>query len=210
MDEARATVFVIDDDADVRDAVLRLLRAASIDALGFASPGDFLEAPPARGIGCILLDVAMPTMSGPDFHGRLGAHGIDYPVIYLSGAATVGITVEAMKKGALDFLEKPFDYPQLLPLIEMAFAKHREQRASNDRRDEIRTRYGELSNREVEVMQHVVRGRLNKQIASDFGVTLKTVKRHRGRMMAKMKVRSVAELVRLCDAVGLAEANDTP
>ena len=208
MDDARATVFVIDDDIDVRKAVLRLLRAARIDAIGFASPPEFLEAPRPKSIGCILLDVAMPAMSGPELHLALDSHGIDYPVIYLSGTATVGITVEAMKKGALDFLEKPFDYPRLLPLIEKAFAKNREQRATENRNAEIRERYLELSNRESEVMRHVVRGRLNKQIASDLGITLKTVKRHRGNMMAKMKVRSVAELVRLCDVAGL--ANDNP
>jgi FixJ family two-component response regulator len=201
--DARETVFIIDDDANVRDALLRLLRSANLAAIAFASPHDFLSAVRPEGSGCILLDVVMPAMSGLELHEQLATNGIDYPVIYLSGNATVPISVEAMKTGAVDFLEKPIDAGLLIPLIEKSLARHRQQRASRDRSDDIRQRCAALSNRELEVMRHVIRGRLNKQIASDLGIALKTVKVHRGHMMAKMRVRSVAELVRLCDAIGV-------
>jgi FixJ family two-component response regulator len=209
MDETSGTVFIVDDDADVRDGVSRLLRAAGIDAVGFASPHEFLAATRSPGVGCIILDVAMPVMSGPELHAQLAALGIDYPVIYLTGTATVAISVEAMKSGAVDFLEKPFDFGRLVATVEKALADHRERRAAKDREADIRKRYAELSRRESEIMRHVIRGRLNKQIASDLGITLKTVKGHRGHMMAKMKVRSVAELVRLCDLTGIANADWT-
>jgi FixJ family two-component response regulator len=204
VDEPSATVFIVDDDADVRTGLLRLFRSANRNAKAFASAREFLDDPPGDGIGCILLDVSMPGMSGPELHRVLAGRGLSYPVIYLTGNSTVTIGVNAMKNGAVDFLEKPVDDEILLGAIEQAIARHRDAQAQLSRSQEIRRRLDALSARELEVMRHVIQGRLNKQIAFDLGIALKTVKVHRGRAMAKMQVRSVAELVRLCEADDIA------
>ena len=203
VDADEATVSIVDDDADVRAGLARLLRSAGWKVETFATAQAFLDSASREGIGCILLDVGMPGMSGPELHERLSACDITLPVIYLTGNYTVSIGIQAMKHGAIDFLEKPVDVDALLPVIEQAVARHRSASAERSRRDGIQHRVGELSVREREVMQHVIRGRLNKQIAADLDIALKTVKVHRGRVMTKMKVRSVAELVRLCDTDGI-------
>jgi len=202
MQSRDATVLLIDDDADVRDAVGRLLRSAGWRTESFASAQDFLEQPPYEGIGCLLLDVSMPGMSGPDLHLWMREHGCSLPVIYLSARCDVAISVQAMKRGALDVLEKPADADVLLQAIADAVQKHRLDTTRRRGNDEINRHLVSLSRREREVMSHVVAGRLNKQIAAELGIALKTVKVHRGRMMEKMRVRSVAELVHLCDQVG--------
>lgn len=204
MDQNSATVFIVDDDADVRAGLLRLFRSASWNAVAFASADEFLDTAPVGGVGCVLLDVSMPGMSGPELHGVLAGRGFTYPVIYLTGNSTVAIGVGAMKKGAVDFLEKPVDDEVLLGVIEQAIARHRDAQAERRRSGETRRRLDALSGRELEVLSHVIRGRLNKQIAFDLGIALKTVKVHRGRVMAKMQVRSVAELVRLCESDDIA------
>jgi FixJ family two-component response regulator len=203
-----STVYVIDDDEQVRDGLLRLLRSAGIGAVAFASAPAFLEAMPSDGHGCILLDVGMPGMTGPELHEHLAARRVTYPVIYLTGNGTVSGGVEAMKRGAVDFLEKPIDDEALLAAIDVAMTRHARTSADRDRNEDIKRRLTELSAREYEVLQHVIRGRLNKQIAADLGISLKTVKVHRGRVMAKMEVRSVAELVRLFDGNGVVPAAD--
>jgi FixJ family two-component response regulator len=208
MIDARGTIFIIDDDASVREALSRLLRSAGFESIAFASAHEFLAATLPDGAGCIVLDVVMPGMDGLELHDRMFANGLDYPAIYLSGNATVPISVRAMKTGAVDFLEKPVDQDVLIPLVEKALSRHREQCIVRDRAHDVRLRYNTLSNRELEVMRHVIRGRLNKQIASDLAIALKTVKVHRGRVMTKMGVRSVAELVRLCDAIGVTSAGE--
>jgi len=187
----------------VRAALARLVRSAGWGAQTFASAEKFLAGLQRGVTGCILLDVAMPTMTGPQLHERLVANGISLPVVFLTGASTVSIGVQAMKRGAVDFLEKPIDADSLLPVIERAVARHRSASAEQTRLDHINRRLAELSAREREVLRHVIRGRLNKQIAADLDIALKTVKVHRGRVMAKMKVRSVAELVHLCDIEGV-------
>lgn len=196
-----ATVFVIDDDPIVRDALRRLLRSAGWKVEAFAAAPDFLEIPPAEGPGCILLDVNMPGMTGPQLHDRLRETGIDFPVIYLTGQCSVSTSVRAMKNGASDFLEKPIDADTLLPAVEFAVARHRESRERHQRVHDIQRCLASLSTREREVFNLVVLGRLNKQIAGDLGIAEKTVKVHRGRVMAKMKVRSVAQLVHLWETV---------
>jgi len=206
MDSTTGTVFVIDDDADVRDGLSRLLRSAGWDVEGFASARPFLDRAQSAVIGCILLDISMPDMSGPEMHVHLSSLGITLPVIYLTGNATVPTSVQAMKRGAVDFLEKPIDADALLPAIGRAVDGHRSACAQESRRHAIEERVAQLSVREREVLHHVVRGRLNKQIAADLGIALKTVKVHRGRVMAKMRVRSLAELVQLCDAASLIES----
>jgi len=192
-----ATVFVVDDDPTVRDGLQRLLRSAGLKVEAFGDAQEFLANTPAKGIGCILLDVNMPGMTGPELHDCLHEQGIDLPVIYLTGNCTVSISVRAMKNGAMDFLEKPVDADTLLPAIALAIGRHRRSFEKHQQLDELAGRLATLSAREREVFDHVVLGRLNKQIAADLGIAEKTVKVHRGRVMAKMKVRSVAQLVHL-------------
>lgn len=199
MDTSNATVLLIDDDDDVRESVGRLLRSAGWNTELFSSAQDFLTRPPFAGTGCILLDISMPEMTGPQLHGWIRENGISLPVIYLSGHCDVPSSVLAMKHGAMDVLEKPADADVLLDAIASAVEQHRLHKLRRDAKDEIHDRLASLSTREREVMDQVILGRLNKQIAADLGITEKTVKVHRGRAMAKMKVRSVAALVHLCD-----------
>lgn len=194
-----ATVFVIDDDPGIRSALDGLLRSAGWAVKSYASADEFLDGLPDENDGCILLDVSMPGMTGPELHDRILERGIHHPVIYLTGHCSVSISVKAMKSGALDFLEKPVDEALLLPAIENAISRHTHARAARAKLQEARTRLMRLSAREREVMDHVIAGRLNKQIAIDLGIAEKTVKVHRGRVMKKMEVRSVAQLVQRCD-----------
>lgn len=203
MDAADATVLLIDDDADVRAALARLMRSAGLNAETFASANDFLARLPFVGVACIVLDIRLPGMTGPELHAWMAEHHISIPVIYLSGHCDVESSVWAMKHGALDVLQKPADDAALMDAIMHAFETHRRECLSRDAADELRARLRTLSAREREVMEHVVHGRLNKQIAADLGISEKTVKVHRGRAMVKMRVRSVAELVHLCDQLEL-------
>jgi FixJ family two-component response regulator len=203
VDSNEATVFIIDDDAGVRAALSRLLRSVGWNAVTYAAAHGFLDDVSTDTHGCILLDVSMPGMSGPELHARIRERGFRMPVIYLTGQCTVSIGVHAMKQGALDFLEKPIDADTLLPVIDTAIALDLRRRTEDGRSREVDQRLAGLSGREREVLNHVIAGRLNKQIASDLGIAEKTVKVHRGRMMAKMHVRSVAELVHVCDAKGI-------
>lgn len=196
-----ATIFVIDDEPDVRDSLARLLRSEGLAVETYESATDFLARVPTGRIGCILLDVNMPGMTGPELHEVLKQRGIDTPIIYLTGRSNVSTGVRAMKQGARDFLEKPVDADALLPAIHDAVQAHRTSTGRREAIDDIRKRLASLSVREREVLDHVVRGRLNKQIAGDLGIAEKTVKVHRGRAMAKMKVRSVAELVHLYEQI---------
>lgn len=198
------TVYLVDDDAEVREGLLRLLRLAGRHVIACASADAFLAQLPIDAIGCVVLDVTMPGMSGPQLHERLTELGVDLPVIYLTGQGSVPLSVRAMKQGAFDFLEKPVDADLLFPLLDQAFARHRRHRESQQRSAEIARRLGELSPREREVMERVIGGRMNKQIAGDLGISEKTVKAHRGRVMAKFGARSVADLVKLCGELGIA------
>lgn len=198
-----ATVFVVDDDPDVRTALDRLLRASGWNVRSYASANEFLEALPGSDCGCILLDVSMPGMAGPELHDHILERGIGYPVVYLTGNCTLSTGVRAMKTGAVDLLEKPIDEVALLRVVEDAINRDARTRTSQARLGAISARLARLSPREREVMAHVVAGRLNKQIAADLGIAEKTVKVHRGRVMAKMEVRSVAQLVHLCDELDM-------
>lgn len=203
MNKVAATVYVIDDEPDVCAGLSRLLRSMGWSVTAFTSATDFLDHVPTQGVGCILLDVNMPGMSGPELHERLRELGLGIPVVYLTGKGNVPLSVQAMKRGALDFLEKPVDEEQLLAAIENAVAQHRASEAQEHRIADWNARLGKLSAREREVMEHVIAGRLNKQIAADLGIAEKTVKVHRGRVMTKTGVRSLAQLVHLCDELGV-------
>ena len=202
MQSSEATVLLVDDDLDVREGVGRLLRSAGWKIRTFATAAEFLEGQPYDHDGCIVLDVFMPGMSGPDLHAWLRQQEGSMPVIFLSGNGDVPMSVREMKKGAFDFLEKPADATVLLDAVANAVERHHQERLRRAAHEEVATRLASLSAREREVMGHVVAGRLNKQIAADLQISEKTVKVHRGRAMAKMKVRSLAQLVYLCDQIG--------
>jgi FixJ family two-component response regulator len=194
-----ATVYVVDDDASVREALTRLLRSAGWGVAAFADGDAFLAGIDESRPGCLLLDVTMPGLTGPQVHDALRARGLALPVIFLTGNGSVSDGVRAMKHGALDFMEKPVDADALLPAIEEAVRRHRDERDRRSQLGDIERRLARLSGREREVLEHVVAGRLNKQIAGDLGIAEKTVKVHRGRVMAKMHVRTLADLVHLWD-----------
>lgn len=198
-----ATVFVIDDDEAVRTGLSRLLRATGWNVEAYASAGEFLGRPAFFGTGCVLLDVHMPGFSGPQLHDAMFERGLTLPVVFLTGDGDVPTSVRAMKRGAVDFLLKPLDDGELLAAIDQAVQRHIVALARQREQDEIGSRLGRLSAREREVMELVIRGSLNKQIAGELGIAEKTVKVHRARVMDKMEVRSVAELVHLWETADL-------
>jgi FixJ family two-component response regulator len=198
-----APVFVVDDDVSVCQALVRVLTSAGFAVEAFTSAHEFLERSPVPRTGCILLDVQMPDMTGPELHERISAQALPLPVLFLTGHGDVPTGVRAMKNGAVDFLQKPLDDERLLQAVREALERNAAEKALYEERETIRSRLLKLSVREREVMEHVIRGSLNKQIAAELGVAEKTVKVHRGRVMEKLKVRSVAELVRLCEFAGL-------
>jgi RNA polymerase sigma factor (sigma-70 family) len=199
------TVYIVDDDENFARGLGRLIRAAGWDPHPFGSAADFLAAAADvdSSAGCVLLDVRMPGMKGPDLYRAMLARGIDLPVIFLTGHGDVPTSVDAMKLGAVDFLEKPVGGEVLVRAIRAALARQAERRLQDEGRREIEARLAKLSPREREVMSHVIAGRLNKQIAADLGISLKTVKVHRAKVMEKTGVGSVAALVDLCRAAGM-------
>ena len=194
------TVHIIDDEPDIRRALTRLLEADGYVTRSHASAAEFLETASLDAPGCVVLDLALP--AGPDgleVQQALAQTRDPLPVVFLTGRASVGASVRAMKAGAIDFLEKPVEAAQLLDAVQRALACDTERRAQRLRDRTLSTRYDSLTPRERDVFRHVVAGRLNKQIASDIGTCERTVKAHRARVMEKMRVRSVAELVHLAD-----------
>jgi FixJ family two-component response regulator len=199
------TVFIVDDDATFARGLSRLIRAAGWSTEVFSSAAEFLERGPRAdgGSGCVLLDVKMPGMKGPELYRAMLERKITLPVVFLTGHGDVPTSVDAMKLGAVDFLEKPVPGQILVRTVRAALERHAAaMRREHDRR-EVESRLALLSPREREVMGHVVAGRLNKQIAVDLGISLKTVKAHRAKVMEKMRAGSLAELVDLCRAAGV-------
>jgi FixJ family two-component response regulator len=203
MTESGFTVFLVDDDADVLKALTRLLRASGYDSREFASPEDFLRGHDASMPGCAIFDVAMPNVDGLALQQVLAAKGIERPVIFLTGRGDIPTTVRAMKAGAVDFLTKPVDADALLAAIDHARERESRDRVARAEMEFFTTRLATLTPREREVLGHVIAGRLNKQIAYDLGTVEKTIKVHRSRMMEKMGVRSLAELVRMAERAGI-------
>ncbi len=199
----KPTVFVIDDDASIRKSLSRLLRSAGYAAETFSSAEEFLRREHYDGAGCILLDVRMPGLSGMDLQEELNKADYHMPIVFITGHGDIPMSVEAMKKGAVDFLTKPFDDEELLRALGAAIEKDRDGRAEYTELHEIRRRIELLTPREDEIFRYVVTGMLNKQIALELGIAEKTVKVHRGRAMEKLGVNSVAELVRLAEKAGI-------
>src|SRR5512143_274985 len=203
MRETGPIIFVVDDDAAVRRSLTRLLRSAGWNTEAFASADHLLERAPAAEPGCVLLDVQMPGMNGLELHERMAEAGIWLPVVFLTGKGDIPMSVQAMKHGAVDFLVKPVEEDVLFEALHQAIKRQTAEAASRRNRDAIMGRLSLLSEREREVLEQVLQGRLNKQIAYELGIAEKTVKAHRGRVMEKMEAGTVAELVHLCDAIGL-------
>jgi FixJ family two-component response regulator len=190
-------VFIVDDDEAMRDSLAWLLESNGLRVRSFESGEAFLDAWRADMAGCLVLDVRMPGISGLELHERLQALNSPLPIIFVTGHGDVPMAVSALKKGAADFIEKPFNDKEILRLIEQCLATDREQQSRRRRYAEISGRLAALTPREREVMDLMAAGRLNKQIADDLGISIKTVEVHRSRVMDKMEVRSVAELVQL-------------
>ena len=199
-------VFIIDDDPSALRGLARLVRAAGFKVETFTSAGDFLAFGKLNGPGCIVLDVRMPEMSGPELQEELDKAEYSMPIVFLSAHADVETTVETMKKGAVDFLTKPVDRDDLLEAIRVSLAKDAENRAQKAELSSIKELINSLTPREYEVMTYVITGMLNKQIAIELGISEETVKIHRGRIMQKLDVASVAELVRLCEKASIPPA----
>jgi FixJ family two-component response regulator len=198
------TVFIVDDDAGVVKGLGRLLRANGYEVQSFTSPVEFLTRHDVSIPGCALLDVSMPGIDGIELQQALSAGaGSQRPIVFLTGKGDIPTGVAAMKAGAVDFLTKPADYKAILAAIARAERLDHEARRNFAERDAIGRRIETLTARERQVLGHVVAGRLNKQIAADLGTVEKTIKVHRSRMMAKMGVRTVADLVRLAERVGI-------
>ena len=194
-------VFVVDDDPSIREALVSLIRSAGLRASAFASGAEFLGAARTEVSSCLVLDVRLPNMGGFDLQRRLAVLGWGIPVIFITGHGDIPMSVRAMKGGAIDFLTKPFRDEDLLASIRHALTLQGDARAEQEHARELRHRFATLTPREQEVMQHVVKGLLNKQIAATLGVAEITVKVHRRRVMHKMRAASLAELVHLGDAL---------
>jgi len=197
-----AAVYVVDDDESVRRALARLIGSLGLQVETFASAQAFLEYDPPDRPSCLVLDVRLPGPSGLELQASLGRAQRTMPIIFITGHGTVPTSVRAMKEGALDFLQKPFEDQKLLDGIQRALTRSRQARAESAERAEIQHRLDTLTPREREVMYLVAAGRLNKQIAGELGTTEKTIKVHRGRAMRKMGAVSVADLVRMMLRLG--------
>lgn len=192
-------VFVVDDDPSVRRSLERLIRSFAMDVELFASAEEFLRRRPPHRPSCVVLDLRMPGLSGLELQRDMVARGMEMPVVFITGHGTVPDSVQAMKAGAVDFLEKPFEAHDLLSAIRQSLDDDARGRRAREKLAELRSRAATLTKRESEVFLLVVDGLLNKQVAGKLGISEKTVKVHRGRVVAKMKADSIAHLVRMAE-----------
>jgi len=203
MRDSRPLVYVIDDDESVRRSIKRLLKAHGFRAEAFPSADDFLSLASAKHPSCLVLDLSLPGMSGIDLQKEMERRKFDIPIVFITGHGDIPTSVKAMKGGAVDFLPKPFSAKALLEAVGLAMAQAHGDEKRRFERTEVEKRVRTLTPRELEVMKLVIKGMLNKQIASELGTSIKTIKVHRGRVMQKMQVESVADLVRLAQKAGI-------
>jgi FixJ family two-component response regulator len=199
--DAKQLVFVIDDDADVREGLEALLQSVSLPCEVFSSTREFLNRKPSHTVSCLVLDVRLPGPSGLDFQTELAKAQIDIPIIFITGHGDIPMTVRAMKAGAVEFLTKPVREQDLLDAIRVALDRDRIRREKNERLSELRTRFGTLSERERTVLSLVTSGMLNKQMAGKMNLSEVTVKVHRHNLMRKLAARSLPDLVKMAEAL---------
>src|SRR5262249_38598442 len=202
MSNTPSTVFVVDDDRSVREGLVDLINSVGMKVVAFGSAQQFLRGKRPETPACLVLDVRLPGPSGLDLQRQLGGSEHPIPVIFITGHGDIPMSVRAMKDGAVEFLTKPFRDQDLLDAIRQALDSDRAAREQRAKATELRRRYESLTPREREVMQLVVRGMLNKQIASELGASEITIKMHRGQVMHKMKAESVVELLHMSEAIG--------
>lgn len=200
-------VFVIDDDPSIRKSLSRLLRSLEFEVETFASAELFLKRDPYDGVGCIILDVSMPGLDGLALQDKLSEADYTIPIVFITGHGDIPMSVRAMKKGAVDFLPKPFDDEELLQAVKSAIAKDGNTKAGQRDVEQTIERFKGLTPRELEIIRYIISGMLNKQIGFKLGIAEKTVKVHRGHIMEKLHVSSVAELVRLSEKAGIKPAD---
>jgi FixJ family two-component response regulator len=201
--EQQAVVFIIDDDPSVRDGVGDLLRSVGLDVQAFSSTHEFLQSKRPNAPGCIVLDVRLPGASGLEFQRSLADSSIRLPVIFISGHGDISMSVKAIKSGAMEFLTKPLREQELLDAVQAGIERDRIRREQDKLISELQVRFNSLTVREREVLPLVVTGRLNKQVAGDLGLSEMTVKVHRSQIMRKMRARSLVDLVRMADQLGI-------
>jgi len=208
MSDLTPTVFVVDDDPSIRESLSLLLNSSGYSVNTFASAKEFLESERSTsGPACLVLDVKMPDISGLDLQKELTSMNYDIPVIFITGHGDIPMSVQAMKKGAVDFLSKPFDDGQLLDAVKVALLKDSQARADLNEQKHIMQRLDSLTTREHEILTYLITGMLNKQIAYELKISERTVKAHRKQVFDKMGVYSIAELVRLTEKVGVKPAD---
>ena len=201
--DATSTILVIDDDVDLRNSLGRLLRSVGLNAKLFASVSEFLKFEPTEGPSCLVLDVRLPGQSGLEFQRELAAMGRELPIIFITGHGDIPMSVQAMKGGAIEFLTKPIRDQELLDAIQSGLTRDRVRRKNESALADLRRRFATLSPREREIMIHVARGRLSKQIAGDIGIAEATVKVHRSKAMRKMNARSLPEFGQMAAKLNL-------
>lgn len=210
MAESIPTVFVVDDDPSIRESLSLLLSSAGYSVNTFASAKEFLESEHSTsGPACLVLDVKMPGISGLDLQKELTSRNYAIPVIFITGHGDIPMSVQAMKKGAVDFLSKPFDDGQLLDAVKVALLKDSQARADLNEQKHIMQRLDSLTTRENEILTYLITGMLNKQIAYELKISERTVKAHRKQVLDKMGVNSIAELVRLTEKMGVKPIDDS-
>ena len=197
----RAVVHVVDDDASLCGVLKSLFESVGLDTVTYGAARDFLNASLADQPGCIVIDIRLPDMSGLEFQAQLIQVGVRLPVIMMTGYGDIPMTVRAMKRGAVDFLSKPFRDQDMLDAVMAAIERDRQRRTADDNASQVRQRFGTLSPREQQVMMLVTTGKMNKQVAGELGVSEITVKLHRGAAMRKMDARTLADLVRMAEVV---------
>lgn len=203
MKEEKGVVYIVDDDPSMRRALEGLLASVGHEVRPFASAAEFMRSHRQDAPGCLLLDVRLPGMSGLAFQQELTKAGVALPIIFVTGHGDVPMSVRAMKAGAVEFLTKPFDDQVLLDSVHAALERDRARRRDAAALASLRTRYEALTDRERQVMGHVAAGEVNKRIADALGLSVVTIKVHRGQVMKKMQAKSVAELVRMADRLGV-------